>query len=187
MQDEKTKKKKLWLHCACAGQKSAPRFSRKLRFFFRRERARQKGRSARAPQEVLEKNAGCSHPKARREPHLTVTMTTRLPAFRPSSTRSGCACQPDPRAGMQSIIHKQDLLLAAYREQTASLEQQLQQCKRCVCTVLNRCDKSKEAEGRLREKLAAMDTRVMGHNDVLREEDLELQLKQVRAWLAAID
>ena len=98
--------------------------------------------------------------------------------FRPSSTRSGCVYQPDdPYTGLSGIIHQQDLLLAAYREQAASLEQQLQQCKRCVCTVLNRYDKSKEAEDRLREKLAAMDTRVMGFNDALREENLELQLQ----------
>ena len=97
--------------------------------------------------------------------------------FHPSSTRSGCAYQPDICVGMPGIIHQQDLLLAAYREQAASLEQQLQQCKRCVCTVLNRYDKSKEAEDRLREKLAAMDTRVMGFNDALRKENLELQLQ----------
>ena len=97
--------------------------------------------------------------------------------FRSSSTRSGCAYQPDPYTGLHGIIHQQDLLLAAYREQAASLEQQLQQCKRCVCTVLNRYDKSKEAEERLREKLAAMDTRVMGFNDSLREENLELRLQ----------
>ena len=59
---------------------------------------------------------------------------------------------------MQSIIDKQDLLLAAYREQTAELEQQLQQCKRCICTVMNCYDKSKEEEERLRKKLAAIDT-----------------------------